>query len=55
MLVQLHRLLSGHSDCMVVMYCVNTEVRAWNIRVLPTCGTGFYNYGSYAVYCNLSP
>ena len=52
MLVQLHRLLSGHSDCIVVIYCATTEVRAWNIRVLPTFGTGSYVYSSYAVYRN---
>jgi len=55
MLVQLHRFLSEHSDCLVVTYCVTTEVRAWNIRVLPTFGTGSNIYGSYTVYHNLSP
>jgi hypothetical protein len=54
MLVQLHRLLSGHSECVVVIYYETTEVRVWNIRVLCTCGTGLYIYHSYAVCCDLS-
>lgn len=32
MLVQLHWFRSGHSDCVVVIYCETAEVRARNIR-----------------------